>query len=255
MTLSRINHLGAAPATTLASSITAGATSLTLASGTGYPTSNFVIKLDAGTASEEKILVGSRSGTACSTLTRGYDGTTASSHSSGAAVEHDLAAVVIDDANDHVYTTTRDDHTQYARTDGTRAITGAQTFNNGVTVSAGGAAITGTVTVTSLVQTADDAAWTNVSAFTNSWTSSGGTEPAVGYRKVNGRVYLRGFITGGTADAVAFTLPTGYRPSANSAYACATFVDNTFSRIQVHSDGSVIPGAGGDLAGISFDLL
>lgn len=147
MTLSRINHLGAAPTTGLASSVTADDTSLTLASGTGYPTSNFVIKVDAGTAAEEKILVGSRSGTACSSLTRGYDGTTATSHSSGTAnVEHDLAAVVIDDANDHIYTTTRDDHTQYARTDGSRTFTGGITVDGDSTIT-GDLTVSGTLTV------------------------------------------------------------------------------------------------------------
>ncbi len=35
------------------------------------------------------------------------------------------------DHDDHVYDATRDDHTQYARADGTRAVTGLQTFNTG----------------------------------------------------------------------------------------------------------------------------
>jgi hypothetical protein len=112
---------------------------LALVSATGWPSAPFVAKLDAGTAAEEKILVGARSGTACSSLTRGYDGTTATSHSSGATVEHDLGANIVDDLNDHVYTTTRDDHTQYARTDGTRAFTGNVTVN-------GNLSVTGTVT-------------------------------------------------------------------------------------------------------------
>lgn len=115
MTLQRIHHAGAAAPTTLSTSITAGSTSLTVAAASGYPAAPFVIKLDAGTVSEEKVLVGAISGTTFSTLTRGYDGTSATSHSSGAAVEHDLAAAVVDDNNDHVYTTSRNDHTQYVQ--------------------------------------------------------------------------------------------------------------------------------------------
>lgn len=141
----RLNHSGVAPTTGLASAITASSTGCTLNSGTGYPTANFVIKLDGGSASEEKILCDSRSGT---TVTfnasgRGYDGTTATSHSAGPSnVEHCFTAVEADDANRHIYTTTDDDHTQYARTDGTRAFTG------GIKVSEGGAAITGDTTIT-----------------------------------------------------------------------------------------------------------
>lgn len=268
MTLSRINHLGAAAQTTLNGSITAAATSATLTSGTGYPTSNFVIKIDAGTSSEEKILVGARSGTAISSLTRGYDGTTAASHSTGATVEHDLAAVVIDDANDHIYTTTRDDHTQYLRTDGTRATTGAQTIGGALTVSSGGAAITGNSTVTgtltvssTITSSADDAAWTNVSAFTNSWAATtDGVHAVPGYRKVGGRVYLRGAAVSGTHGSSAFTLPTGYRPSKSLVYAQMTDNGSTLpTSVGVGSDGTVIPGSGTYSTvwfdGISFDLL
>lgn len=135
MTLQRMQHAGAAPATQLSGNISAGATSMTLQSGTGYPDGSvgpFILKIDAGTASEEKVLCLSRSGTTVTVVTspstgRGYDNTVASAHSNGAAVEHDLGAIEIDDANDHIYTTTRDDHTQYARTDGTRVFTGGIT--------------------------------------------------------------------------------------------------------------------------------
>lgn len=114
MPLFRINHTGAAVVTGLAGPITGSSGSCTLVSGTGWPTSNFVMKIDPGTPAEEKILCSSRSGTTVNFTTRGYDGTTATSHSAGTSnVEHDLAAVVIDDANDHVYNTGRNDHTQY----------------------------------------------------------------------------------------------------------------------------------------------
>ncbi|MCI4463703.1 MAG: hypothetical protein JHC30_06000, partial [Caldisericum sp.] len=58
--------------------------SFTITSGDGslFPSGNFVVTID-----NERILVGSRNGDTFSSLTRGYDGTTASSHSSGTRVE------------------------------------------------------------------------------------------------------------------------------------------------------------------------
>lgn len=119
MTLSRYEHTGAAAATGLATGITSAATSFTVISGTGYPTGsvgNFVICIDANTSAEEKILCSARSGTSFTVATggRGYDGTTAASHSAGTVnVTHVLSAAEIDDDNSHIYDTTRNDHTQY----------------------------------------------------------------------------------------------------------------------------------------------
>jgi hypothetical protein len=141
MTLQRLEHQGAAPVTGLASSINASATALTLVSGAGYPTGAvgpFVLAIDPGTGSEEKVLCSSRSGTAVVVTTRGYDGTTATSHTSGTSnVAHVWTATEADDTNAHIYTTTRDDHTQYLRTDGSRAATGTQTFSAGAVVPSG----------------------------------------------------------------------------------------------------------------------
>jgi hypothetical protein len=224
VTLSRINHLGAAPTTGLATGINNTATSLTLNSGTGYPTANFVIKLDAGTAAEEKVLVGTRSGTTCSSLTRGYDGTSATSHSSGTAnVEHDLAAVVIDDANDHVYTTTRDDHTQYARTDGTRAFTGTVTVSSGgLTVSGGGAAVTGNSTVTGTLNVTSN-------------ETVGGTLGVTGAATLSSTLGVTGAITGsstvqGTAHIATLTGTNGrYVGQTNGAPVSGTFNTGDFA--------------------------
>ncbi len=81
-----------AVATTLAASISDADTSLTVNSSTGYPAVPFVIAINAGTSSEEVILVGAKSGTTFSTLTRGHDGSTARAHTSGASVKHVAAA-------------------------------------------------------------------------------------------------------------------------------------------------------------------
>lgn len=56
-----------------------------------------------------------------------------------------------------------------------------------------------------------DTGWINL-ALLNSWVTSGGLTP--GYRKLNGVVYLRGRISGGSGTP--FTLPAGYRPGQDT---------------------------------------
>lgn len=93
---------GAAVATTLNGAIAGGATSIVVTAGASYPDGSggpFVIAIDRGVATEEKILIASRSGNTLTVTTRGYDGTSAQAHSNGAAVEHVLDAVTIDEAN------------------------------------------------------------------------------------------------------------------------------------------------------------
>lgn len=93
---------GASPATTVSGALSDVATSITVASGTGLPTGStgpFVMVIDRGLASEEKVLVTTRSGTTLQTVQRGYDGTTAQSHADGAAIEHCLDAFTLDQVN------------------------------------------------------------------------------------------------------------------------------------------------------------
>jgi len=101
-TYERKTFVGGAPATTVSGALTDSATSLTIAAATGWPsadTNPFVAVIDRGTASEEKILVGARTGTSLSSITRGYDDTSAAAHDDGAAIEHVLDASTIDQAN------------------------------------------------------------------------------------------------------------------------------------------------------------
>src|SRR5438128_769675 len=129
--MARINCVGAAPTTHLLTGIGSGDTSFTVVSGggTGYPTGgsgNFVVDIDRGTASEEKILCSGRSTDVFTVATsgRGYDQTSPAAHSGGATVDQVMPATLADEANAHVNTVSRDDHTQYIRADGTRAFTG-----------------------------------------------------------------------------------------------------------------------------------
>jgi hypothetical protein len=97
-----------------------------------------------------------------------------------------------------------------------------------------------------------DAGWTNVSAFTNTW-AAGGTAP--GFILIGRVVYLRGTMTAGTANATAFTLPVGYRPSLADWFAC-TSTGTTSVEVNVTAGGAVVPGAsvGVWLSNITFPV-
>jgi hypothetical protein len=99
----RRKYAGAAVATTITGTINAGATSITIAAYTGWPNGSdpFYVVIDPGTASEEKVLV-TRTGSTDTTLnvtTRGVDGTTAASHTSGATIYPVFTATDADEAN------------------------------------------------------------------------------------------------------------------------------------------------------------
>jgi hypothetical protein len=97
--MSRHSFSGDAVATTLNGGINSSVTTCTIGASTGWPntaTGPFVIVIDQGTASEEKCLVSAYSSTTISTMSRGYDGTTATAHSNGAAVEHCFDATQFD---------------------------------------------------------------------------------------------------------------------------------------------------------------
>lgn len=105
----RMEFLGAVQETTLSSSISNSDTSISLVDGSTYPTGSmgsFVIVIDRGNPSEEKILCSARSSNTLTVSERGYDGTAAFAHSSGALVDHVLDATAVQDMN----TTTYDNH-------------------------------------------------------------------------------------------------------------------------------------------------
>lgn len=96
-------YAGGAAATTITATINSSATSMTIAGYTGWPSGSapFYVVIDPGTAAEEKVLV-TRTGSTDTTLnvtTRGVDGTTAASHSSGATIYPVFTATDADEAN------------------------------------------------------------------------------------------------------------------------------------------------------------
>ena len=106
----RRSYAGAAPACTLTNSITsADASALLTGDVTNWnntASGPFFIVIDPGLVTEEKVLVGARSGSSLSSLTRGVDGTTASSHSAGATCYPVFTATDADQANKIVSTLT-----------------------------------------------------------------------------------------------------------------------------------------------------
>jgi hypothetical protein len=109
--------------------VSAVATTVTLDGDvTGWPSGAsgrpFMAILDRGVLGKmEKVLCSGRTGQVVTISSRGYDGTAAIVHDVGVTIEHGLGAGVLDDLSAHVYDITRDDHTQYARTDGSRPFT------------------------------------------------------------------------------------------------------------------------------------
>ena len=102
MAYTRIEHAGGAPATTVPSSLTAVATTIPVADGTSWPTGGtgpFYATLDLGTDSEEKVKVATRTGNNLNGVTRGVDGSTATTHDAGATIAHTFTAIEADEAN------------------------------------------------------------------------------------------------------------------------------------------------------------
>lgn len=75
----------------------------------------------------------------------------------------------------------------------------------------------------------------------NSWVNFGGGFQAAGYMKDSlGFVHLKGLLKNGTPGAnPMFTLPVGYRPLGDMAYAVNS--NSAFGILQVLANGNVIP--------------
>jgi hypothetical protein len=99
----RRSYAGAAPACTLTNNIASGDTSASLTGDTtNWPSTAsgpFYMVIDPGLATEEKVLVNTRSTGSLSSITRGVDGTVASAHNAGATCYPVFTAVDADQAN------------------------------------------------------------------------------------------------------------------------------------------------------------
>lgn len=100
MTAAR-NYSSIAAAATLTSGCSNVDTTLQVDTVSGFPSLPYILCLDKDRAGEELVLVTAAAGTTL-TVTRGYGGTTAASHSAGAAARHVFTGVDAQEAADHV---------------------------------------------------------------------------------------------------------------------------------------------------------
>jgi hypothetical protein len=88
--------------TTLTGAINSSATSITVASVSGFPASYpYTLALDYDTSSEELVNVTAAAGTTL-TITRGQDGTTGVSHDAGAQVKHVISGRDLREPQEHM---------------------------------------------------------------------------------------------------------------------------------------------------------
>lgn len=100
--MERREFSGAVEETSLTSSISDTDLSITVDDGSSYPDGSvnpFVIVINKGMLTEEKVLCSSRVANVISASQRGYDGTSASAHSAGQKVDHVLDAAAAQSMN------------------------------------------------------------------------------------------------------------------------------------------------------------
>jgi hypothetical protein len=101
-----------------------------------------------------------------------------------------------------------------------------------------------------------DVAWT-APVYANAWVDYGAPYAAMGFRLLGTRVVFRGAMKSGTMSAAAFTLPAGYRPTAQ-----INVVSNSggfYGAVTIVAAGTVTPNSGSnaqqELNGASFDTI
>ena len=207
----RRTYAGAATSTTITAGINSSDTSITLAASTGWAAGPFYAVIDPGTSSEEKIYVGSRSGTSLTVTTRGVDGTTAKSHSAGAVIYPVAAAIDLDEANELAST--------YA-TRGAIVYQGASTFTQ-LSVGSNGQVLKSNGT---------DPTWGQV-------VEANIADSAVTSAKIADATIVDADISGSAAIALS-KLATGALPTAITV-ASANLVDGTIVDADINASAAI----------------
>lgn len=90
----------------------------------------------------------------------------------------------------------------------------------------------------SLLRRIQEPQWQEITDFQNSWSAftSTGLEPT-SFIKLGGWVFLRGGVTGGSTNTVAFTMQEGYRPAALTTFICHSH--NANGHLDVLANGDV----------------
>lgn len=233
--------------TTLAGSISSGATTVTVGAVTGFPGAfPYVLALDYGSAAEELVTVTAVAGLNL-TVTRGFGGTSAQSHSLGAVVRHVYNAT---DATDF--------RTHEAATASVHGVTGAlvgatqtQTLTNKTLTSPtiNGGALSGTFT--------GSPTFSGAPTFSGGGTLNGtwaGTPTFSGAVTLNGGGTMAGTFTGTPTFSGIPSFTTGINLSGRASYKGAftgaeiAFASNpnseSFDRYRAYGDGKQEWGTG-----------
>lgn len=132
MAYERRGGKGGAKASTLNGTLAAGATSVPVSDLSTWAGANTTgvayATINRGKSDEETVSFSGIGGGSLTGVVRGQQGTTDQAHASGATIELTSVFRDFDEANAHIADTTLDHHTQYARVDGTRTLTGIQTI-------------------------------------------------------------------------------------------------------------------------------
>lgn len=91
----------------------------------------------------------------------------------------------------------------------------------------------------------------NPPSLSNSWANLGGGYSTAGVTFYNGRVELRGVVTGGTLNTVIFNIPAAWRPPGHMVF--PAFANNTMCWIFINSNGDVSQLAGSTNVNVSLD--
>lgn len=110
---------------------------------------------------------------------------------------------------------------------------GLEVVNNAYSATIFSLTDSGVVTSSNL----GDTGWISVTSFTNGFSGT-----SVAYRRLNNVVYLRGRVTGGTANQGAFVLPDGYRPATiDAVLPTQQYGTGNITYTTVGTDGNVVP--------------
>lgn len=160
--MSRRHYVNNAQTTQTTGAISSSDVTVTLVATTTLPTSTpWTAVIDGGTATAEEVLVTALAGSVA-TITRGYDGSPAQAHASGATFQHAAVAADYDEANSHHQATTgvhgvgghvvgdSDAQTLSNKTLVAPVVTSGATVSGGATIAGGATVSSGTTSVVDL---------------------------------------------------------------------------------------------------------